>query len=410
MKAHNLQLTAPTQAFSGSALRNRLSIGLSTMSVKGSHEVVFNGTSVTAVTSGIPPALRIIGHSVSDADVGGSLAIRGGTNFIIGTYLVAAMDPDSNAWTLDRPCSTETAAGMTGRFIKPEGNWHKPVPEYYDPQLPHNPGKGQARQAVLKTLNLIEPEVLKALAERCLKSELLEPEAIDIYDWCCPVEYLMWGQLPAPVAKDSPDKTVYLGNLRPLRNAIVRWAEDEPTRRWNLCDGPGEPLEWVADTAVQTLVWWYVDKRGKLPKNLRWQGIELDCYRSLDSEEALTMFDVEGNFDAGGGFLRVAPEDGVEASRLSARAQRTAKKEYKTLGNKLGLTRMQRLSPRFFEWYVLQTFFGLKLSEIREREMVTTRNGDTGLGIGDLSDPNDLSAIIHGIKQVADLVGFRRKL
>jgi hypothetical protein len=71
---------------------------------------------------------------------------------------------------------------------------------------------------------------------------------------------------------------------------------------------------------------------------------------------------------------------------------------------------MQRLSPRFFEWYVLQTFFGLKLSEIREREMVTTRNGDTGLGIGDLSDPNDLSAIIHGIKQVADLVGFRRKL
>jgi hypothetical protein len=68
---------------------------------------------------------------------------------------------------------------------------------------------------------------------------------------------------------------------------------------------------------VQALVWWYVDKRGKLPKKLRWQGMGLDCYRALDSDDALTMFDLEQYFDAGAGHLRIAPEYAEESSRLS---------------------------------------------------------------------------------------------
>jgi hypothetical protein len=148
---------------------------------------------------------------------------------------------------------------------------------------------------------------------------------------------------------------------------------------------------------------------GRFLKTVRLENLDLHCYRSIDSEEALQMLALEQHFDVGAGFIRIAPEHGTDPSPLSYRGQRAAKQEYKLLGRKLGLTPMPRVSPRYFEWYALQMFLGFKLREIRERELQTPREeGITGLGVGDRSNPDDLSAISHGIKIVADLVGFRR--
>ena len=144
------------------------------------------------------------------------------------------------------------------------------------------------------------------------------------------------------------------------------------------------------------------------PKNLHWENFDLHHYRSLDSPEAIDMFDMERHFDAGSGYVRITPGNAQEPSRFTARQQRTARKRYASLGQKLVLTRMQHVSVRYFEWYALRTFLGLKTQEIREREGRTPRKGGTGIGIGNPNDPNDFSAIAHGIKLVSDLVGFHR--
>jgi hypothetical protein len=140
-----------------------------------------------------------------------------------------------------------------------------------------------------------------------------------------------------------------------------------------------------------------------LPKRLLWENLDLHCYRSLDTEEAWQMLELETHFDAGTGFFRIAPEHGTDSSRLPERAQRRAKREYKALGDGLGLTKMPSLSLRYFKWYTQRTFLKLKLREIRERELVLK----TG-GVGDPKNRDELSAISHGIERIAYLVQFSR--
>jgi hypothetical protein len=371
-----------------------------------SIEVVFDGKGVTATTREKTATISLSGYSVLAVDVDKTLVVRGGTNFIIGVYRIVSIGSDTNTWVLDRACTSGPGGGMTGKIISQEGRWHNPVPEYYEADLPNNPCKGEARNRVLAALNSVEPDILKSLAQTCFDRALLKPEMVGDHDWPGLVENLLWGHVREAGRIEPSTGGVIFGNLKPLRDALTRWAKDEPEKRWDLCDSEGEPIDWVADAAVQTLVYW--QEKSQLPRNLRWENLDLHCYRSLDSEDAFEMLAMERHFDAGSGFVRIAPEDGVESSRSPDRAQRAAKKKYNSLGQKLGLTRMQGVSPRYFEWYVLQTFLGRKLREIRNREFQTTRKGHTGCGVGDPKDPHDLSAISHGIKKVADLVSFQR--
>ena len=141
------------------------------MAGKDSFEVVFDGATVTATTSDTSATITVAGYLVSVTDAGALLAIRGGANFTIGVYFVKSADSNLNTWTLDRPCTTGPGSGMIGKIVTQEGRWHEQVPEYYDQNLPNNPGQREARQQVLKMLSVLEPEVLKSLAETCLKRE-----------------------------------------------------------------------------------------------------------------------------------------------------------------------------------------------------------------------------------------------
>jgi len=366
---------------------------------KSAIGIIFDGLNISATTEDASATLCLNGYSVSESDKGKWLAIRGGRNFLPGSYQIVSLDSGANTWTLDRRCTVGAGDGMAGILVNQEGCWHDAVPQYFDEEQPDNPGLGDARQRVLEALAMVEPGILKSLAETCFRGELLKPEVADDHDWYGPVDYLLWGHVRDAGNTISPTGMVF-PNLRPLRASLVRWAKDEPQHGWNLCDHEGEPLDWIADAAVQTLVYW--QQRGGLPKNLRWENLDLHCYRSLDSEPELEMFELERQFDAGAGFVRIVPEHGIDYSRLSARNQRKAKQKYKFLGRHLGLTPMQRPARRDFEWYALQTFLGFKLREIRERELLAGRS------VGDPRNPDDVSAISHSIKKIADLVGFRR--
>lgn len=76
--------------------------------------VSFNGTSVTASTSGASDTITITGHTVTSSDVGLTLRVTGGTNYTTGTYVVGSVSTSSNSWTLDRTCSTGNGSGLTG--------------------------------------------------------------------------------------------------------------------------------------------------------------------------------------------------------------------------------------------------------------------------------------------------------
>jgi hypothetical protein len=190
------------------------------------------------------------------------------------------------------------------------------------------------------------------------------------------------------------DAGQYLGNLVPLRVALEGWARDSPSHRWNLCDNRANPLEWIASPAIQTLVYWY--QKGRLPKTLRWENLDFDCYGAFNNE----MFELERAFDAGSGFLKISPlDEEPEAKKLSHIAQRQAKQRHKQLGEELGLTQITRIGQPSFKWYVLRNFLGKTPTEIDRLELDNQRHGGS---------PDDVSRISHGIATVADLVGFSR--
>ncbi len=341
---------------------------------KALAEIVFDGARITATTRETSAAISIEGRSVSATDVGKVVVIRGGVNFLIGPYLIASVDVDSMQWTLDRTCTTGAGYSMIGQVFNQPAKRHKSVKQYFDPSSPNNPGVGEARQHVLEVLNLIEPRVLTSLAEIWLRGSILGSTATG-NDLSVPLHHLCWGHVEDAGRFDTCVGLLY-PELIPLRTALVRWANDDPLHRWNLCDSVGVLIEWIAEAAVQTLVYW--QQRGRIPKTLKWEGLDFHRYRSLDSVEARDMFVLERHFDAGSGYARIAPEDGPpDSPRLPDRVQREAKQEYKSLGEKLGLARMLMVSRRYFEWYAKRTFLELRLREIREWELVRSR--DKGL-------------------------------
>ena len=76
----------------------------------------FNGTSVTASTSGASATITVTGYSVSNADVNGSINLTGGVNFTKGTYTVVSVNVGLNQMTLNTTASTAAATGMTGQL------------------------------------------------------------------------------------------------------------------------------------------------------------------------------------------------------------------------------------------------------------------------------------------------------
>jgi hypothetical protein len=84
-------------------------------SQQNSAQVTFDGSSVTAVTSGVTNTITITGHTVSEADVGNGLQITGGTNYIAGFYTIVSVNIGSpNAWVLDRNVTSGAGVAMTG--------------------------------------------------------------------------------------------------------------------------------------------------------------------------------------------------------------------------------------------------------------------------------------------------------
>lgn len=79
-------------------------------SQQNTPHVTFNGTSITATSSGT--ALTITGYTVNAGDVGNVLKITGGTGFTAGNYQINAVTIATNRWTLDRAPGNGT--GMTG--------------------------------------------------------------------------------------------------------------------------------------------------------------------------------------------------------------------------------------------------------------------------------------------------------
>ncbi|MEK6860373.1 MAG: hypothetical protein AABY07_00240, partial [Nanoarchaeota archaeon] len=73
--------------------------------------VTFNGTTVTATTTGISSTMTLAGYTVISGDVGNIIQISGGTNFTSGFYEITSVDTGFNNWTVDRNCSTGVGSG-----------------------------------------------------------------------------------------------------------------------------------------------------------------------------------------------------------------------------------------------------------------------------------------------------------
>jgi len=76
--------------------------------------IVFNGSTITAVADSNSAVLTISGYSVLASDVGNSVNITGGLNFIQDCFTIISVDPVNNTWTLNFGCTLGFASGMTG--------------------------------------------------------------------------------------------------------------------------------------------------------------------------------------------------------------------------------------------------------------------------------------------------------
>lgn len=85
-------------------------------SQQDSPQVTFDGSTITATTSGTSAVITITGYTVSNNDKGNIVKVSGGTNFTTGYYCVTAVNTGSNTWTLDRNVSSGAGSAMTGRM------------------------------------------------------------------------------------------------------------------------------------------------------------------------------------------------------------------------------------------------------------------------------------------------------
>lgn len=79
-------------------------------------QVTFNGTTVTATTSGVSTTIAITGYTVATTDVANILRIASGTNFIAGYYAIVSVNTGLGTWTLDRNCTSGVGAALVGRM------------------------------------------------------------------------------------------------------------------------------------------------------------------------------------------------------------------------------------------------------------------------------------------------------
>lgn len=85
-------------------------------SQQNSAQVVFNGSTVTATTSGISTTILITGYTVLSTDVGNVLKVASGTNFVAQRYVIVSVNTGANTWTLDRNCTSGAGAAMVGKM------------------------------------------------------------------------------------------------------------------------------------------------------------------------------------------------------------------------------------------------------------------------------------------------------
>lgn len=78
-----------------------------------SPHVTFNGSTVTAATSGTSTTITLTGYTPGVNDVGNGLQIASGTNFVAGYYTVESIS--GATWVLDRNCTSGVGAAMVGR-------------------------------------------------------------------------------------------------------------------------------------------------------------------------------------------------------------------------------------------------------------------------------------------------------
>lgn len=79
-------------------------------------QVTFNGTTVTAATSGIAAVITITGYTVTGLEIGNICRIASGTNYTTGYYCITNVNTGANTWTFDRNCTTGVGAAMVGRM------------------------------------------------------------------------------------------------------------------------------------------------------------------------------------------------------------------------------------------------------------------------------------------------------
>lgn len=83
-------------------------------SQQNSPHVTFNGSTITATTTGASATIIITGYTVATTDVGNNVNISGGTNFLTGVYQIGTVSTGANSWTLDRAATSGVGAAMTG--------------------------------------------------------------------------------------------------------------------------------------------------------------------------------------------------------------------------------------------------------------------------------------------------------
>ena len=84
-----------------------------------SAQIVFDGVTDSATTSGTSATITVTGVGTTAADVGNWLNITGGTNFTTGVYQIVSVVVGAagvGTWTLDRNCSSGAGAAMTGNM------------------------------------------------------------------------------------------------------------------------------------------------------------------------------------------------------------------------------------------------------------------------------------------------------
>lgn len=100
----------------------------SDFSQQNAVQVAFDGVTILAATTGADSTITITGYTPLLNDVGNTLAITAGTNFLTGLYSIRTSNPGGASWTLDRVCTSGVGAVMQGNMGGARLGYHKGSP------------------------------------------------------------------------------------------------------------------------------------------------------------------------------------------------------------------------------------------------------------------------------------------